>query len=351
MTQVQEGSCQLLRLSYIADVNELLIALLGAALATNQPVAISNVVKSATGMKVNLAASNDPVDKELREIMAADDQAQDEIERMIQENRKFEAQGAGLSETELKSKIKARFAQVRETYENFLKKHPDHAAARLAFGSFLNENGQEFEAVEQWEKSRELNPANPAAWNNLANYYGHRGPVTNAFKYYQKAIELAPGEPIYFQNMGTTVFLFRRDAKEFYNIDEQQVFDKALSLYKKAVELDPKNLELATDVAQTYYGIKPARTDEALQSWRYALGLTKTQEEKEGILLHMARVEIGAGLLAQAREHLDAVTNQFYTDLKRRLERNYEEKKSGVSSPKPETSADEKKKEPTDPVK
>ncbi len=100
-------------------------------------------------------------------------------------------------------------------------------------------------------------PKNPAAWNQLANYYGEYGGLTNAFAYYTEAIRLDPTEPVYYQNFATTVYLFRKDAREFYHINEQQVFDKALGLYRQAMKLDPSNLVLATDYAESYYGIKP----------------------------------------------------------------------------------------------
>ena len=69
---------------------------------------------------------------------------------------------------------------------------------------------------------------------------------------------------MYYQNLATTVYLYRKDAKEFYGIDEQQVFDKSLALYRKAMQLDPDNFPLATDYAESYYGIRPLRTNDAL---------------------------------------------------------------------------------------
>ena len=125
-------------------------------------------------------------------------------------------------------RIRERLTPVGNAYEDFLKRHPDHARARVAYGSFLNDLHDEDGAQEQWEKALALNPKDPAVYNNLANLYGHIGPVKKAFEYYAKAIELNPREPIYYHNMGDTVFLFRKDAREFYGITEQQVFDKAL---------------------------------------------------------------------------------------------------------------------------
>ena len=104
-----------------------------------------------------------------------------------------------------------------------------------------------------------MDPSNPAAWNNLANYYGHRGPVTNAFAYYGKAIEINPQEPIYYENFATTVYLFRKDAEEFFKLTEDQVFEKSLGLYREAMRLDPTNFVLASDYAESFYGTHPPR--------------------------------------------------------------------------------------------
>ncbi|MCL5097323.1 MAG: tetratricopeptide repeat protein [Candidatus Omnitrophica bacterium] len=303
-------------------MNSLLIGLLGAVLATNQAVAVSNLVAQTTGISVSIPDPNDPVEKDYLKLLADDDAAQSDADRWISENRAFAEKGAGISDATLTLRIRQRFDSVDKEYEDFLALHPGHVRARLAYGSFLNDTGKETEAKAQWEKARELDPKNPAAWNNLANYYGHRGPVTNAFTYYQKAIELNPKEPVYYQNLATTTFLFRRDAMQFYNISEQQVFDRSLDLYRKALQLDPENFVLATDLAQTYYGIKPPRNEDALAAWKYALKVAGDDFQREGIYIHLARIELNSGQLAEARQHLDLVTNATYQVLKQRLLRN-----------------------------
>jgi tetratricopeptide (TPR) repeat protein len=268
--------------------------------------------------------SGNAVESEYQELLEKDDAAQEEADRWIKDNQAFQAKGAGIENALLTLKIEQRFEPVQKAYEDFLQRHPNHVRGRLAFGSFLNDIGKETEAVAQWDKAREVDPKNPAVWNNLANYYGHRGPVTNAFFYYEKAIELNPKEPVYYQNFATTVFLFRKDAMEFYKIDEQQVFDKALGLYHKAVKLDPQNFVLANDLAQTYYGIRPARPQEALEAWKQALKLAKDELQREGVYVHLARHEMTINQFNEARQHIDAVTNQNYLEIKQRLLKNLE---------------------------
>jgi tetratricopeptide (TPR) repeat protein len=302
-------------------VSNLTIGLLSALLATNQPQAVSNLIQQHAGISVSIANPNDPAESELQKILDDDDAAQAEVDKWIRDNNAFAANGAGESKDELNRRILARFDSVRKNYESFLRHYPNNAHGYLAYGSFLNDLGDEDNAAAQFEKSSRLDPKNPAAWNNLANYFGEHGPVTNAFVYYAKAIALNPSEPVYYQNLGTTVYLFRKDAKEFYDINEQQVFDKSLALYRKAVQLDPDNFPLATDYAQSYYGIKPLRTNDALVAWTNALNTAHNDDEREGVFIHLARIKIAAGFFAEARAQLNAVTNSMYDDLKKRLER------------------------------
>ncbi|MES1181045.1 MAG: hypothetical protein ABUL66_04195, partial [Verrucomicrobiota bacterium] len=103
--------------------------------------------------------------------------------------------------------------------------------------------------------------------------------------------------------------------------DEQQVFDKALGLYQQAMRLAPDDFVLATDFAESYYGIKPLRTNDALVAWTNALNVAHTDAERQGVEIHLARVKIAAGMFGQASNHLAAVTNTAYLDLKNRLYR------------------------------
>lgn len=304
-------------------------------MSTNAPVAVSNFVTQTTGVSVETVANaNDPVEKAYRELLLLDENTSDQIDKWIEEAQAIELKsGTTAPNITLNAKIRERLTAVKTAYDRFLEQNPKHVKAWLAYGSFLNEVGAESEAAAKWEKARELDPTDPAAWNNLANYYGHKSPVKKAFEYYAKAIELNPNEPVYYHNFGTTVFLYRKDAKEYFSIDEQQVFDKALELYQKSLKLDPDNFFLAQDIAQTYYGIKPQRNEEAIKAWEYALSKTTDESQKQGVQLHLARFKMNEGKFDEARKHLSLVTLENYDVLKERvtstLERKELEAKTG----------------------
>ena len=285
---------------------------------------MSNLVTQTTGLTVTIPDPDDPVEKEYKKIEEDDDAALAEVDKWIKDNQAFAAVGGGISKPVLNDRIHARLLPVRKEYEDFLERHPTHARGHLAFGAFLNDASDEDAAAAEFDKALKIDPNMPAAWNNLGNHYGEVGPVTNAFACYEKAIAISPVEPLYYRNLASTVALFRKDAREFYHIDEQQVFSKALELFSKAMKLDPQNFELATDLAQTYYGIKPPRTDDALSAWTNALKIASTDVQREGVYVHLARFKLNAERYAEARQDLTVVTNAELQELKSRVLHNIE---------------------------
>ena len=332
-----------------AAVRLLLVSFLGTLLVTNLWAATTNAVTKHAPASAKAANPNDPVEQEYRKLMADDDGAQDEIDQWIRENQKFNEKGADLAEATLRPRIRQRLEQVRKAYESFLQRHPEHLNARIAFGSFLNDIAEDEAASQQWLKARDLDPQNAAVWNNLGNYYGHNGGSSNAFVCYTKAIELAPKEPLYYHNLAITTYMFRKDAMAFFDLPEPATLTKAMALYRKAQALDPGNFPLATELAQTYYGFKPPPSsdaeatqralqkhyDEALEAWLVALKLAGDDIEREGIFIHLARVNLMAGRFDESRRNLNLVTNAMYNDVKERLQKNLSKQDTKVLSAPP----------------
>jgi cytochrome c-type biogenesis protein CcmH/NrfG len=265
--------------------------------------------------------TSDPRYVELQKVMEADDAADAEIDRWITERRAMDpTDPRAESELAFRKRIEVKNEEIQKQYEALLAKHPTYAPARNAFASFLAESGNEEDAIVQLEKASEISPKDAAVWNNLANLYGHVGPIQKAFPAYEKAVELNPYEPVYRYNLATVVFLFRKDAMEYYRCDEQQVFNRALATYREVRRLRPNNFRYAFDYAQTYYGVKPAPADtsegkrlaelklaeSARAGWLEALTLADNEEDRNGIFLHLARWNIRTGDFASARTNATA---------------------------------------------
>jgi tetratricopeptide (TPR) repeat protein len=281
--------------------------------ALDAPVALAPEAKEAA-------------DQELRKIMEADGEALAEVDGWIRDNQAFAAKGAGAPAAELNNRIRSRLAPVRQAYEEFLRRHPDHVRARLAYAAFLDDLGEETLAQAQIEKALALDPTNPAVYNNLALIYAQNGPTTKALECFGKAIELAPREARYYGNLAKTVSLFRHEAAGYFGLTESQVLEKVVTLYSNAVRLDPQNFLLASDLAQAYYPLGPLRADDALRAWTNALDLASDELQRQGIHVHLARIKIQAGRLAEARAHLDALTNAALAELRASLARQLEQR-------------------------
>jgi len=326
-------------------VHRLWIALLIAWLTAGIAAAAGDREKRSSEFPtVSASNTNDPVELEFQKLMQDDDAAQTEVDKWITDNAAFASKGAGDPPAALRRRILQRFEPIGKAYQDFLERHPKHTRARAAYASFLSDTKDEDSAREQLELALSYDTNNPAVYNNLANIYGHTGPVKKAFEYYEKAIQLNPEESVYYHNFGTTVYLFRQDAMEQYGITKEQVFDKALMLYSNAMRLEPKDFPLASDIAQTYYGIEPMRVEAALRSWTNALGLAHDEIEREGVYLHFARIKLRASRFAEAHEHLNAVTNELYFELKKRLSRNLDERESAARTNAPPPSKPESSK-------
>jgi tetratricopeptide (TPR) repeat protein len=284
-------------------VNHLLIALLAVLIAINASAAATNSPAQAPGVTNKEPDPNDPIEKEFKKLMDEDDAAEAEIDGWILENQEFAKHGAALPARQLNQRIRKRFEPVQKGYEDFIKRHPNHARVRIAYAGLLEDLGDEEGEIEQLKKARELDPTIPSVHNQLGNYFGHSGELTNAFISYEKAIALDPSEPVYYDN-----------------------FD----LYTKAVKLDPTNFALATKLAESYYGIRPVRTEDALISWTNALKLASNSVEREGVYLHLARFKMNASRFDDARSQLAAVTNEAYSTLKARLTRTMQEREKAA---------------------
>ncbi len=265
------------------------------------------------------------IERDLKTLLAKDNAAMAEVHQWFHDNlaslKKSPEQRATLGHL-----IQQRLAPVRAAYEDFLAKSPDHTRARNAYASFLAHTRNDKEAASQWEIALELDPKSAAAWNNLGVHFGNLAvqlkqlePAQRALASYAKAVEVAPREPLYLHNLATAIALFRDAAAEHFKVDRTQVLDHALEFYRKAMELDPKKFQLASELAETYHDIRPIRIEEGRRAWARALQNARDDSDREWVNLQLALLEANAGDLIAARQQLAKSSGQHYTELHRRL--------------------------------
>jgi tetratricopeptide (TPR) repeat protein len=212
--------------------------------------------------------------------------------------------------------------RVAALFDQFLARHPGHSAARLIYSNLLLEYRPPEEALAQLQLARQHDPSNPLVCAAIGHHQLHFGQITNALLSFARALELNPYETANYQNLATTLLLYRNDVRALYRIDDQEIFDHVSSLMDQAVRLEPFNYMLAYDVAETYYNIKPLRPGPAIGAWLRVLKSTRNPEAWQGVYLHLARIEVMSGRLEDARRHLSRVTLPVLLKLKERVRLN-----------------------------
>ena len=284
------------------------------------------------------APAKESPDDRLKKILIADNTALTEIAGWIEKNK--QALRASASEREFFSvRIRQRLNQIRQQYQNFLKDHPDHTQARIAYGSFLTHIDNRKEALSQWKKALATDPGNAAALNNIATHIGTvalqsnlRARIPEAFQSLEKAIELAPNEALYRHNLATTLSAFRLEAVRHYKISEREVTQRALKEFAVGMKLAPDNFEIAADRAETFLDLKPLPRQRALRAWEESRKRAKGQTQLDWVHLQVAIVHLETGYLDAAEKSLNLVSKKSHVNLIRKLRaalaRKREEKKS-----------------------
>lgn len=234
------------------------------------------------------------------------------------------------------AKVRRGAAQRRleNDYKHFLNDHPQHTRAMVAYGSLLDDQGREEEALGWWKKAIEIDPREAYAYNSIAGHYGHDGRAADALKLYDKAIELEPTEPIFRFNWATTCVMYRNESHAVYGWTKEEIFQRSLEQFRKARDLAPQNFELASAYAGTFYLVPKADWQEAYAGWKFCLNQSLDDSQYQLVYSHLARACLRLGRYDEAREWTAKLTSQGQGSLRSLLERRIaeESKQAGAAT-------------------
>lgn len=282
--------------------------------------------------------AEDP-EKELEKILQADNAAITQITSWIHNNMD-RIQENDTEREALALRIRDQLNPIRQQYLAFLKRHPNHARARVAYGSFLTHIDHRQGAIAQWKAALQADPRNAAALNNLATHLGTlalqtgqtRG-IQEAFRALDKAIQLHPKEPLYRHNIATLLCSFRQPAARYYKLKPQQITQKAIGEYDAALKLNPTRFEYAADRAETFLDLTPFPHEQAIQAWQSALTIAQTPDERDWAHLQTAIAHYKGGQWTLVEGALKRMTGEYHQTLASQLRRSAEAKLSLKPNP------------------
>ncbi|GDY22772.1 hypothetical protein LBMAG56_41190 [Verrucomicrobiota bacterium] len=222
---------------------------------------------------------------------------------------------------ELSCRLGHRYYKVRRSLEKFVEAHPGHEDAVLELDRFTRVMTEKIAAVLEWETLRNESPDSPAAWHSLAVYYNNQGLLARAFQCYEKAASLPQASAAMIEDLAVTQFMFRADAAAFYSLSPEAMVERSFATYRRAMALEPRNLNLARHFAECFFVLRPLRATEGLRAWENVLNLAGSDIETHEALVSCARYAVVVGRLGQAQMFLARLTRPDFAEHKERIER------------------------------
>ncbi len=202
-------------------------------------------------------------------------------------------------------------AALAETFRRLAAKYPDAAPVQQATGDHAAALGQEEEAMRDWQRAETLDPQNPAAAEALSEGSLRLGQTREAYRHFTLAVQARPDAALAHFNLGNVLYLFRHDLAGLPGVpDEAAALDQALEHLRRASELAPTDVRMATGYAETFYILARPDWEQALAAWQKVLALSGGQTSLPNS--HLARISLRLGRPEDARRYLDAIRDPAF---------------------------------------
>jgi len=219
----------------------------------------------------------------------------------------------------LRNELSSKFKILMGKWSAYLAKYPTDTEAIIIYGKFMRQIGENEAAYNAFKRADDLNPNLAVVKQQLATYEGDIGDYEESFKNLSKAIELDPNSAIYKYQLGELLSVFRSD----FLINEiltQEELDSLLSKnFKEAHLIEPNNMAYFWRYAQSFYDVKSANWQEALEIWEELIPQLYVQVDQESAYINKARVLVELYRDTEALEIMDKVTHPSLIRDKARL--------------------------------
>ena len=170
--------------------------------------------------------------------------------------KKIKAQSAIELFKGVSNENKGQYGQAIKDYNKAIEIDPAFAQAYSSRGVIYYSMDQYDQAISDYNKAIEINPNHAVFYSNRGLAYEKKGQYDQAISDYNKAIEINPKYPVSYSNRGLAYWM-------------KGQYDRAISDYDKAIEMNPKD-------ADVYYnrGLandRKGRFDEAISDYSEAI--------------------------------------------------------------------------------
>lgn len=167
-----------------------------------------------------------------------------------------------------------KYEQALVSYDKALKHRPNFAVCYYNMGNLFLEQKQFSKALHHWQHAVALNPRQPKAWANILTMLDNKGLHEDALRLSTQALKHLPSE--------VSILFIRANV-----LGKMKQYLEAESVYKRVIELDPRNMLYHTNLGVLYH--RWDKAEEAIRAYQAAISINAvratTARENLGKLL------------------------------------------------------------------
>jgi len=151
-------------------------------------------------------------------------------------------------------RVTERRDRLRAAYEQALQRYPQNALLHTYYGEVLYDFYHEVDgAMREWHLAISFDPDVAPAHNNLGMELCHTGSYATGVHHLDTARELDPKNPAYLFNLVQIYLIHGPQVSQIRGWDKDKVYNEAMKLSRKAVQLRPDSFDYLQDYAVNFF--------------------------------------------------------------------------------------------------
>jgi tetratricopeptide (TPR) repeat protein len=232
---------------------------------------------------------------------------------------------ADLAPDKLQTEIELRIEEIRQAYEKFLLRYPDHLYGSILFGKFLRKTNDPEKAHEIFLRLNELHPELAVIHQHIALYASEKGDYRIAHTHFKQAIAIEPDTALFHYQYGEFLHHFRTKLETDGIIQAGDSAPIMQAAFRQASFLEAGNRDFKTRYAESFFDLDHPDWAQACTLWDQLINSSRNRFEKEVLMLQKARVMIALEQWENAQALLKEVHDPALHPSKKQLQEQLDE--------------------------
>ena len=205
------------------------------------------------------------------------------------------------------AQLAERLDTLSDAFADYVEAYPQDVMGLILWARLLQVMERDEAALQLFRKADKIDPDIAVVKQQIGNALAEKGEGIAALSYLFRAVELEPEEAVYHYQLGELLHHFREDYIKEGLLSEADLDAAMQRAFREAAHLQADDFDLQLRYGESYYDVAEPDWEQALKHWQRMESVETGIFREQVILLHMARVLVELGRIADALEALDDV--------------------------------------------